>query len=224
MTCVIAIDFETFGGISPKNGFTQLGACVMRISDSKKIESFNEYANQTGYVPEPRCVKEFWEKDDEMKALYKQQQECCAASTSSPYDVICHFMEWIQRVSKTYPDIYIISDNAGFDLGLLRTFSDKHDPLYVFGTYREMVDVSMWYMGFAGKTITTKTLDESSKTVALEALNCCRIKYGLEKITKLPEPDVPHDHHAERDAETIAFYWCFFQREIDTLNKLYDSK
>lgn len=216
MAHVIAIDFEAFGGITPLCAFTQLGAALIRVSDSAVLAQFNAYANQLGYVQEPRCLTEFWLKNDQNKQLFAQNCMRCCFSTQTPTSLIQLFVKWVGEVTVGIDDCIIITDNAGFDAGLLRAFSATVDPQYIFGEYRDIVDVSMVYYGLAGLVMNKKTLDMSSKQVALSEINRRRETRKLPPL-ELPVLDVPHDHNAVNDATTIALYWAFFQRELAAL-------
>lgn len=62
MTHVISVDFEAYGFNPVLNGFTQLGAALVRVEDGKEIATFGEYASQIGYEKGEKCIRTFWEQ------------------------------------------------------------------------------------------------------------------------------------------------------------------
>lgn len=215
-TYIVAIDLECGGGCTPKHGFTQLGAVLMRMEDSAVLASFNEYSNMQGFEWEERCVEEFWKKNPER---YQETLAGIAFSQSTPAQVVDHFYAWLDEHTKDKKDAtYIISDNAAFDLGILKCFSTQRDTMYSFGKYRSMVDVSDVYNGLSLRPVTIDLLNGSSKEQALEGLNKLRLSYGLGPL-QLPEfTHVSHTHQPVDDATVMGLYFCFFQREMRTLN------
>lgn len=206
---VIAIDFEAFGTITLANGFAQLGAVLYDLDNDQVISMFNEYASQAGYTMDQRCYDEFWSKHVE---LHDAIQAKCAASTSSPHDVIDHFFEWVDTSAVSCPGMkdncLLITDNAAFDAAILRCFARTRDPQYVFGPYRDIVDVSNIYYGLARVPVTKVTMDGSSKKMAMVGVG-------------LPVGDLPtfpefkeKAHSAEFDATVIAKYWSYFQHQL----------
>ena len=235
---VIAIDFETLGGVPSENGFTDIGAAILRLNDGYLIDTFRQSASMQGYQPESRCIEEFWSKPGNAQ-LYKETLEAVAAATNDPFQVIATLNLWIEenvnkialQEGKADPsdvDIIIITDNSPFDAGILKCFSKK-DTLYLIGgKYRDIIDVSCVYIGMSMKPVTTKLLDSSSKTIALEGLNEKRRWNGLPELT-MPVFDVKHTHNPVDDAHSMALYWAFFQTAlIDCANariidwKIYD--
>ena len=201
---VVAIDFEAFGTITPENGFSQLGAVLYDLDTDSIVSVFSEYASQKGYTMEQRCYDEFWSKH---LSLYDDIQAKCAASSSSPYDVVEHFYQWLDKVVTPDMDCFIIIDNAAFDAGILRCFSKTRNPHYAFGPYRGIVDVSNIYYGIARVPI-MKDMKESSKNMAMMGLGLS--VNDLPKFPKLEEKA----HSAEYDAALIAKYWSFFQHQL----------
>jgi len=214
MSYVIAIDYETSGGIPLKHGFTQLGAVLYDVKNEKICETFNEYASMKGYEWEERCLREFWLRAD-MRELYQHTLRMTNASTFTPYQVVDHFMEWAKRVTKDIDDVYLISDNVAFDVAILRTFSTDQDILYMFkGKYHEMVDVSSFYAGMRRARVNAKILDEvASADMALEGLNG---RPGMTGHVELPEFPKLHgnEHDAIADAVLIAQRWAWFQNQL----------
>ncbi len=237
MTHVVAIDFECAGGVPSMNGFTQFGAVLMRISDSKVLARFDSYANMEGYEWESRCVREFWEQYPER---YADTLKHTKDAPLSPHDVIAAFHAWLLKETVGIDDVYIITDNGAFDSGCLKAFS-KVDTLYLFnGKYRDHVDVNCVYLGMYaatfGKVITTALTDASAKQLALDVLNKPIMdeieKHGrwfnaemdddvrgdikktmLElqlKLVQKPVFNVTKTHHPVEDAEEIASFYAFF--------------
>lgn len=217
MSFCIAIDFEAAGGITPRHGFTQLGAALVDLQKGTVLAEFNEYANMTGYTWEERCLREFWHRPD-MKEKHSHTVRMCSESSKGPYEVVDSFLDWAVAVCEQHGigagDVYLVSDNAAFDLGILRCFSRNKDIMYLFGNnaYRETVDVSSFYQGLAGKV----DFDASAKRLALDALNA---NVGEEKLS-LPKLEVSEDHDAVNDAKTIGLYWSFF---VKNLSNFYHS-
>lgn len=195
MDYAVPIDFESFGGITPLHAFTQMGAAVIHMESGKVVSKFNEYANQSGYSRDERCMTEFWSKFPDRLA---ETISICSRSKNTPYDVIRMFWEWLDIfVPRVGCKANIITDNAGYDAGILRCFSLTRDPLYAFGVKRDIVDVSFYYYGLGRKPLDTEA---SSKTTALAAL----------KQPALPKFPVKHDHDAANDAELMGLYWWWF--------------
>jgi hypothetical protein len=203
---VIAIDYEAAGGVPFRNGFTQLGACLVRISDGAVLAKFSEYANMRGYEWDARCVREFWEKNPE---LYEETKRITSdENTPSPYEVTRQFLQWVDMETRHVRDkVYFISDNAPFDVGMLRYFSDR-DILYLFGDYREMVDVSSVYMGMSRRRVTRGLMDEDAKGLGR------RVVSDMLGVPFEPKIDVEHDHHAVNDAIHMALHWAAVQRAL----------
>jgi hypothetical protein len=212
MSFCIAVDFEAPGGITPVHGFTQLGAALIDIKQGKVLADFNKYANMTGFTWEERCLKEFWLRPD-MKSKYENTIEQCAQSTKNPYEVVDSFILWAKQCMLEHNiephEIYLISDNAAFDLGILRCFSRNQDIMYMFGDgiYRETVDVSSFYQGLGVEV----NLDASAKKLGLKGLNAGR---GEGNQLALPKFDVEHDHDAVNDAKTMGLFWSFFVNNL----------
>lgn len=216
-TYIIALDFESSGGITPKHGFTQLGAVLMCMEDSTILASFNEYSNMAGCTWEERCVEEFWKKNPER---YNETLQGVAESQSTPAEVVDHFYEWLDTCTMDKQmTTYMISDNAAYDFGILKYFSTKRDTMYsIGGNYRSMVDVSDVYNGLSLQPVTVGLLDGSSKKQGLAGLNKLRALKGLTAL-QLPEfTHVSHTHQPVDDAHVMALYWVWFQRELRVLN------
>jgi len=220
---VIAIDFEAFGGVPSKHGFSEVGAIIMKLNDRSIMSEFRLYSNMKGYIVEPRCIEEFWAKPD--NALrFKETIEAVTVAVCDPFQVIEIFTSWIDDELKKIAyldgivdpsdlDVMIITDNSPFDAGILKFFSKK-DTLYLIGgKYRDIIDVSCVYIGMSMQPVTTKLLDSSSKKIALEGHNKVREWKGLPKLT-MPTFDVKHTHHPTDDAHSMALYWAFFQDAI----------
>jgi hypothetical protein len=215
MSYVIALDFEAAGGIPRLHGFTQLGGVIVRVKDGVVLSRFNEYACMIGYEWEERCVKEFWEKHPERFEETKKRTN--EVTTRSPYQVVALFFDWVRENTKEFKDdVHFISDNVAFDVAILRYFSNE-DILYVLGKYTDHVDVSNFYMGMSMKPVTIKLMDESSKGLALESIN----KNKRVKLEK-PKFEVSKDHNPVNDAEAMALYWCFIQKNLDNREYCFD--
>ena len=208
---VVAFDFEAAGGIPKKHAFTQLGAVVVDLENDRVISEFNMYANMQWYDWEERCVKEFWEKFPER---YAQTKKECEQAPLGPYEVVEQFVKWVQETCKDMDDVYLLTDNAGFDAGMLRYFSEHQDILYIFGEYRPIVESSRYYSGLSRKRVTVETLNVSSKKQAMESLNADRKIAALQEIPPIEDFSVQHDHHPVNDAKVIAWTWAHFQRHI----------
>ena len=130
---------------------------------------------------------------------------------SSNKDVVNMFVQWIRTIA-TGRKCVVISDNMIYDGGLLKYYSDV-DVIYLLGGYTVYFETSSVYYGMSCLNKRTKlcydTRDESSKKLALEAVNA-------NKTTKVefPSDGVKHDHHPENDAENMANKWCFIMNNI----------
>ncbi len=206
---VLSIDFETFGPIPSKHGFTQLGAVIMN-NDFKIISTFSMYSNMKGFTYDTECIKTFWEKE-ENKDIFTKNIESVKNAKYDPYEVIQLYWDWvkenIQNIS--IKDIHIISDNVAFDIGILKYFSNIN-IMTVFGEYRDIIDTCSVYYGMKLRPINTNVLNnESSQQTALEIL---RTHTGIKDLNfnKLKLPN----HDALNDAINIANYWFFVQNTL----------
>lgn len=196
---VIAFDFETAGGCIQKNGFVRLGAVVLDVRTGTVLTEFDEWTSMKGYEWEERCLNEFWKKKGN-ESMYEEAIKMTEQSTNTPYQVVDNFVNWAKIVAATvgHDDIILISDNVAFDGALLRAFSSI-DVMYLFGSYRDIVDVSNVYYGISQKIVGTKLLDTSSFEGALKTLG----------VSKQPTFDVVHDHNPVNDAKLIAKKWAY---------------
>jgi hypothetical protein len=215
---IVALDFESAGGVTNIHGFTQLGAVLMCVEDGEQhpcIATFNMHTNMEGFIWEERCVREFWEEHPEQ---YQRTLQAVKDSCYTPYQVIEHFFEWLDAEIAKLPEdaeFNFISDNVAYDIGILRYFS-KRDIMYAFrGVYRKVFDVTSFYNGMT--RLPAHLLPHSSKAGALNTLNTKRVAAGKEPLDGIPTFPVTHDHDAIHDAETIARNWIFFQRELTVL-------
>jgi hypothetical protein len=193
---VIAFDFEAGGGVPFENGFTQLGAVLFNMNTGKVEDSFNMYASMRGFDWEDRCVKEFWEKFPER---YKETMEKCVESRHSPEGVVDAFNDWCKNhFAKLKNDVYLITDCATFDSGILKAFSND-DTLYYPGFPRDIVDTGVAYLGMCRLPFSTELVDGSAFKTCVKVLG----------ITKPFTPSVFHDHHPVNDATVIAEKWFY---------------
>jgi DNA polymerase III epsilon subunit-like protein len=206
MPYVIGFDFEAAGGIPALHGFTQLGAVLVDMDTDKVMGEFNMFSSMKNLVWEKRCVEEFWEKNPEK---YKETLKGTSEAKMGPYEVVDAFVQWVQRVSKGLKDVYLLTDNAAFDAAILRFYSIKQDILYIFGSYRPIVESSRFYSGLARKPVTTESLWESSKDNALKGMRAD----GL-KVPPFPIHSVEHDHNPVNDALVMALNWSHMQRSL----------
>jgi hypothetical protein len=202
---VIAFDFEAAGGVPSMHGFTQLGAVLINVDDAKVVAEFNEYASMNGYTWEKRCLDDFWLKNPDR---YHETIENTNNAEKSPHEVVNSFLDWIKEYTADMKNVHLITDNAAFDAGILRCFSSV-DILYIFGDYRDIIDVSNIYYGIGREPITVDLLDKSSKKCALA---------GLGDRFKIPDLGVKKDHHPVNDAKVIGLTWAHFQKFIKEYN------
>lgn len=214
---VIAIDFECPGGVPSKNAFTEVGAVLVRVSDSKIIAKFSSFSSMKGYEWEKRCVDDFWSK---FPVRYAETIENTSKEgLLGPYEVVSNLLKWIKEVTadeEIRKSVYVISDNGPYDLALTRTFSDV-DIHYLFGEYRSLIDVGMFYHGTSMKPMTVERLDTSSKDAILSSINAEYVKRGLPTIDK-PVLPVKHSHHPVEDAACIALTWAYYQNHLQKLS------
>jgi len=216
MTHVIAFDFEAAGGCTPQHGFLELGAVLVRESDSKVISSFQSFASMQHFDWEERCLEEFWKRPD-MAQRFQQVVEGVAKETKGPNKVVAEFLQWAKDVTKDVEDVYFITDNAPFDAGILRAFSDKEDVMYALGgEYRNIIDTNTFYKGLGGQPVTCSSWN--SKDLAIAGLNRIRATKGLPALDGFPKFEVNHDHNPVNDATSIAMHWCFVQNNLSPFN------
>lgn len=203
MNYFISIDFESFGGITPQNGFTQIGAVLFNADNDKIVSSFFMNAKQESFTVEKRCEEEFWLKHPE---LYEENKRKCAESQYNCYEVIDKFWEWVYSCHKYHNNnCYFIGDNVPYDYGILRYFSRNKDIMYAFGCYRDIVDVGIYYNAYAHCSLfTSKDIDNSSSSSA--------IKKVLNE--DIPKFEIEHTHTAIDDASNIAYKWSWFNKKI----------
>ena len=199
---VIAFDFETAGGCIQKNGFVRLGAVAFDVKNGTVLTEFDGWTSMEGYEWEERCLNEFWKKK-ENESMYEEALKMTEKSVYTPYQVVDNFVHWVKIIAATvgHDDIILISDNVAFDGALLRAFASI-DIMYIFGSYRDMVDVSNVYYGISRKMVGTKLLDTSSFGGALQSLG----------ISEQPTFDVVHDHNPVNYATLIAKKWAYVMK------------
>lgn len=206
--CVIAFDFESFGGIPSKNGFTQLGAVLFSITQGKVLDRFNHYANMTGYEEEERCMTEFWNRDD-MKARLAETRLGCQNSSLSPHQVVAEFYQWCQRCVAEFPKTYLITDCSAYDAGLLKFFSPVDTMYFLPNKWAcGSVDVSDVYLGIARVPMTHEVVNGSAYKSCVALLEKEYAQRGL-TLAPIDLQGVSHDHHPVNDAEVIARKWHY---------------
>jgi hypothetical protein len=143
--------------------------------------------------------------NNEIKSLpdrYNETIENTKNAEKSPHEVVNSFLDWIKEYTANMKNVHLITDNTAFDAGILRCFSSV-DILYIFGDYRDIIDVSNIYYGIGREPITVDLLDKSSKKCALA---------GLGNRFKIPDLGVKKDHHPEG-------YWF----NMGTLSRIYQG-
>ncbi len=204
----VCIDFEACGGVTPKNGFFQLGAVVLEQSTITEVDRFNMYASQEGLEKEERCMTEFWSQHADLYAKHMEKCEKEAGGTCA--EVVEKFWLWLDETlpPEKRKRAYFIGDNVAFDYGILRAFSRTRNPLYAFGSYREVVDVSTYYNAFSRMPLcSAQTVDSSSSMQAiLKEFHPCTLE-DLPEFFKQKEGE---EHCAVQDALTIAMKWAWF--------------
>jgi hypothetical protein len=208
---VIAFDFEAAGGVTPKNGFTQLGAALICVDDQQVIATFNEYANMSLHDWEDRCVREFWSKNPKR---FEETKIAVRNAQNDPFDVVAMFLDWVQANTHDKKDVVLITDNAAFDAGILRCFSKDRDIMYVFGEYRSIIDVSCVYRGMSRQVVDTALLDESSIGLGIKAVNAVRAGNNEDTFDAFPKFPVEHDHHPVNDAKVMGLKWAFLMNNL----------
>jgi hypothetical protein len=172
---IFAIDLERSGQYGKFNFTTQVGICCLdtdKFSESllfkpsfdkendkdysqlENIPYFSTYLPQPENTEwEPRCVKEFWEKNPEL--FEKTKNSVKNAGT----DGVERMLEWIERNKDPNPaNNLLITDNAAFDFVF---FSEliapyKRSLLYLFGEYEtQPLDVGCYYLGLLKRNIIT---------------------------------------------------------------------
>ena len=201
MNYCVAIDFEAFGGITPKNGFTQIGAVIFDIDNDKIMSTFSMNAKQDLFEVEERCYNEFWSKHMD---LFQKNKELCSKSEYDCYEVINQFWKWLYKNLPDTTNCYFIGDNTVFDYAILRMFSLDVDILYAFGSYREIIDVGLYYTAYAHYRMdTANSIDNASSS------KCIKQILNIDEIPKFP---IEHTHTAVDDAANIAYKWSWFNK------------
>jgi hypothetical protein len=211
MSYVVAFDFEAAGGIPSRHAFTQLGAVIVNVDTDEVVSEFNMYANMKGYEWEERCVKEFWEKQPER---YAETKKAVESAPLGPHEVVAEFIKWVKTHCADFKDVFLLTDNAPFDAGILRCFSADQDISYIFGKYRSIVESSRFFAGLGRKRVSVDTLWSSSTEIGMEGVNADRKKLKETPIPPIKEFTVQHDHHPVNDAKCIAWTWNHFQRNL----------
>jgi hypothetical protein len=202
---VIVFDFESFGGIPSINGFSEFGAVLMEVPTGKVLETYHSFASQDKYYRNQRCMDEFWSKFPERLAETNKY----TLFAPNPENIINNFMWWCEKNARTYNimnNIHLITDNSSFDTALLAHFSTGTDIKYVFGEYRPVIDVTMYYYGVAKMLMNVESFNElkiSSKQNAMISLGVQ--DFGIDNI---------HDHNPVNDATHIGLWWCAIQAQI----------
>ena len=207
MTWVIAFDFETAGGVPTVNGFAQFGAALVSL-ETKQVEAkFESYASMHNYQWDEQWVRKTWkyypDHFDETKRITERYD------TPDPFTVMEMFWKWVDSevVSKGIAaETYLITDNSAFDAGLLRAFS-KQDPLYILGEYRDIVDVSSYYLGSIFTKVDVPLLDENTVKLAFSIFG----EKDAPEEAFVPEAFEPHP---VSNAMHMAQRWAWFMGRL----------
>ncbi len=191
MTYVIAFDFESFGPIPNVHGFTQLGAVIGNLSTGHIVDTFCEYANQTGYTPDIECIESFWIKHPD---IYHETLEKCSNSTKHPQEVIEMFVKWIGKfVEERGSSVYLITDCSTYDSGILKAFS-LCSTLKIVSKYpRDIIDTTSYYLGISHLFMSVEDIVDGT------SFELARKELGLPEFKSLTKSD----HNPVNDATVI---------------------
>lgn len=209
MSYVIAIDFEAFGGVTPRNGACQMGAVLFDMNVGQVVDKFNMYIKQDWFSEEQRCIDEFWNSTPTLAKRRWEIVDNCKRIGVNADECMDLFYRWIdEKVPRDY-SCYIITDKAPFDAGILRYFSRKNDPLYAFHEYRQIVDINMVCLGIAKIPLDHAVMNHiSAKKEAARILG-----------VSLPDHGNPEAHDPVDDAEYIARVWYAIQYKLKKIQK-----
>lgn len=194
-TYVIAFDFESFGPIPNIHGFTELGAVVGDLETGEIVDTFRMSANQSGYTQDKECIETFWNKHP---GTYEETIKKCSESDKKPREVVDLFVGWIRDFveNKSISNIYLLTDCATYDSGILKTFSSYSTLKIINNDALDIIDSTSFYLGIARVFMTNSVVSGYSFECALSALN------GPKFISS-----VSHDHNPVNDATVIFEKW-----------------
>ncbi len=202
MKWVISIDFETTGSKPHLHGFIDFAAWATNLETGEQFGSFKVNPSRYGYTDEETTMTRFWLSDEDRKAVLTDTMEKCNNSSTDCHTAIGMFVDWVDRLRAKYGnDGYLITDSPIFDGKILDFFMTT--PIsYLFGEYKDVIDVGCFYAGVAQVT----DFQDSTWYYA-----CCD-KLGIEPITFMEDAVA---HTAIVDADLIARRWYQVQKHLN---------
>lgn len=93
---LIFFDVETTGAFLDKNAMVELGAVCINAETSEVLGTFHQFLQiPEGRGWEARCLREFWEKNDYMRA----RKEVVLENGRNPEDVMNEFVLWCHNMN-----------------------------------------------------------------------------------------------------------------------------
>lgn len=191
---IVGLDVEASGMGLRTNFVLQIGLAEVDVETGRVLRKFQSFIAQPENTEwEERCVREFWSKHPERFEFVKN----AIVNAPSRDEVATSVLSWLKDCDK---DARFVVDTPGFDLAWLDSILGHTSHLYAFGNYRDVLDLSSWYLGLGS----VAHPDESSKNALCKRL-------GLEK---LPDLGTKHTHDAGDDAENMAVVAAFAFRSL----------
>lgn len=184
---IIALDIEARGQGAIRHGILSIGVCV---GDVEKEHVYEKTRFDMLPLPnqrmEDRCKETFWDKHpDILKALTKNALPAGVQMQA--------FRDALDRFDRAFSSkVYIVSDNPGFDFGMINTYLDQFDlPSlnYTYdGQYRNTHDADSYARGLMRYDASKQWMNNTD----------------LAKYIDATDIDLDaHDHMPENDAEVI---------------------
>jgi hypothetical protein len=210
----VAFDIEKLGN-RVKDAINAIGACV-GFQNGTKIETKCWCLKPPdGYVPEKRCMREFWHnpKKPELRVLLAMIE---AASVDAGLGMAM-FIKWYDDLENRFPSpdysIELVSDNPGFDIGHL----DYYVQLY---TKRKSLRFSTYFYDKAGNKVDKGYVDELGDPAERHYRRLRDPSSRLyktefkKKVWDAANARCLHDHWPENDATCIYYAQVFCDYEI----------
>jgi len=188
---VISLDIEARGQGPKRHGIMAIGVCVGSMAEEKVLEKvrydIKPLPNQS---LEKRCWDTFWCK-------HKDNFNLFTANAKEAKGQITAFRALLDKWHKQSDTVYIVSDNPGFDFGMINYYLDYFSlPTLNYahnGNYTNTHDADSYGRGVMKQGFESQWFSNSQA--------CAHFKLDLD-----PED---HDHMPENDAEFI--YRLHFQ-------------
>lgn len=160
---------------------------------------------KTDYGFDQECITTHWKT---IPDKYSETLEKCSQSDKNPQKVIELFVEWIRNFveENKASNIYLITDCAAFDAGILKTFSLCSTlKLVDKKSVRDIIDTTSFFLGVSRLYMTEDVVDGSSFSLACKGV-------GLDP--KKFKSSVQHDHNPVNDATVIFEKYRFINEAL----------